>query len=258
MSSYNRLTEANRIKLYALKKTVFRQAAIVAQLGVHPSTISSELNRNTGFRGYRPKQAHRLACARKAHVRSTRISAATWQGVEAMICEGWSPSGYLKDNGQSSVIPDWIYQYIYADKAQGGTLHSHLRCQKTRRKRFGTTERRSQIIGRARITEGPDIVETRTRIGDWEADTIIGKQGGAVLVTFAERKSRFSLIVKAKNKTAEAVTEAIIKAMQPHVSNVHTLTYDNGKGFRPITIRFRRRLTPRDSLLTLNIHGIAV
>ena len=79
------------------------------------------------------------------------------------------------------------------------------------------------------ITERPDIVESRSRIGDWEADTVIGKQGGAGLVTLAERKSRFSIIIKAENKTAAAVSAAIPKAMAPHASNVHTLTYDNGK-----------------------------
>ena len=234
MPSYNRLTAANRIELYALKSAGLTQEAIAAQLGVHSSTISRELNRNTGLRGYRPKQAHCLASARKAQVRSKRISDATWQAIEAMIREDWSAeqiSGHLKANGHSSVSPEWIYQYIYFDKSQGGTLHTHLRCQKIRRKRRGTTERRGQIIGRICITERPEIVETRTRIGDWEADTVIGKQGGAVLVTLAERKSRFSLIVKAQNKTAAAVSEAITKTMQPHASKVHTLSYDNGKEF---------------------------
>jgi IS30 family transposase len=79
------------------------------------------------------------------------------------------------------------------------------------------------------ITERPDIVESRSRIGDWEADMVIGKQGGAGLVTLAERKSRFSMIIKAENKTAAAVSAAIPKAMAPHAGNVHTLTYDNGK-----------------------------
>ena len=52
MPSYNRLTGTNRIELYALKKAGLTQKAIAAQLGVHPSTISRELGRNTGLRGY--------------------------------------------------------------------------------------------------------------------------------------------------------------------------------------------------------------
>lgn len=234
MPPYNRLTTAKRVELYALKKVGLTQRAIATQLGVHPSTISRELNRNTGLSGYRPKQADRLASVRRDQARSKHISQATWHLVEKMIGEDWSPeqvSGHLKANGLPSISPEWIYQHISADKSQGGTLHTHLRCQKKRRKRRGTAERRGQIIGRVCITKRPEIVETRTRIGDWEADTVIGKQGGAVLVTLAERKSRFSLIVKAENKTATAVSEAITKAMGPHADNVHTLTYDNGKEF---------------------------
>lgn len=234
MPSYNRLTGDNRIELYALKKAGLTQKAIAAQLDVHPSTISRELKRNTGLRGYRPKQAERLAGARKAQAHSPHISQATWDSVDEMVKKDWSPeqiSGHLKANGEPSVSPEWIYQHIYADKRQGGTLHIHLRCQKKRRKRRGSTERRGQIIGRVCITERPEIVESRSRIGDWEADTVIGKQGGAVLVTLAERKSRFSMLVKAKNKTAAAVSAAITKAMAPHAANVHTLTYDNGKEF---------------------------
>ena len=234
MPSYNRLTGDNRIELYALKKAGLTQKAIAVQLDVHPSTISRELKRNTGLRGYRPKQAQRLASARKAQTHSHRISQATWESVDEMVEKDWSPeqiSGHLKVNGEPSVSPEWIYQHIYADKRQGGTLHTHLRCQKKRRKRRGSTERRGQIIGRVCITERPEVVENRSRIGDWEADTVIGKQGGAVLVTLAERKSRFSMIVKAENKTAAAVSAAITKAMAPYAANVHTLTYDNGKEF---------------------------
>ena len=234
MPSYNRLTGDKRIELYALKKAGLTQKAIASQLNVAPSTISRELRRNTGLRGYRPKQADRLACARRVQGRGLRISQATWQGVDEMLGADWSPeqiSGHLKANDLPSVSPEWIYQHIYADKRQGGTLHTHLRCQKKRRKRRGSTERRGQIIGRVCITERPEIVEARARIGDWEADTVIGRQGGAVLVTLAERKSRFSLIIKAENKTATAVSNAISKAMEPHAANVHTLTYDNGKEF---------------------------
>ena len=72
---------------------------------------------------------------------------------------------------------------------------------------------------------GRRMVEARSRIGDWEADTVIGKLGGAVLVTLVERRSRLSLIALAPNKTAEAVKAAILKVLQPLSAQVHTLTY---------------------------------
>lgn len=75
------------------------------------------------------------------------------------------------------------------------------------------------------------MVEQRSRIGDWEADTVIGKPGGAVLVTLAERKTCQSILVLSPDKSAKAVKQAIIEALQPHAAHVHTITYDNGKKF---------------------------
>ena len=89
------------------------------------------------------------------------------------------------------------------------------------------------------IDERPEVVEARSRIGDWEADTVIGKLGGAVLVTLVERRSRLSLIALAPNKTAKAVKAAILKVLQPLSAQVHTLTYDNGKS-SPTTWRSPR------------------
>ena len=115
MPSYNRLTGENRIELSALKKAGLTQEVIAAQLNVPPSTIRRELKRNTGLRGYRPKQAQRLACACRAQADSGRISRATWKSVNEMIEEDWSPeqiSGHLKVSGASGVSPEWIYHHI--------------------------------------------------------------------------------------------------------------------------------------------------
>ena len=122
-------------------------------------------------------------------------------------------------------------EHIYADKRNGGDLHTHLRCQKQRRKRYGSTERRGQIKNRVSIEKRPAVVDLRSRIGDWEADTVIGKQGHSVLVTLVERKTRFTVAIKAVNKTARAVTDAICDYLKPYQERVLTLTYDNGREF---------------------------
>ena len=230
MRAYHRLTEGQRNQVYALKKAGLKQYAIADQIGVSKSTISREFKRNTGLRGYRPKQAHRLACSRQARIRRTRISDVIWTRIEEMICEELSPeqiTGHLKDIGEPSVSPEWIYQQIYADKRNGGDLHTHLRCQKQRRKRYGSTERRGQIKNRVSIEKRPAVVDLRSRIGDWEADTVIGKQGHSVLVTLVERKTRFTVAIKAVNKTARAVTDAICDYLKPYQERGLTLTYDN-------------------------------
>ena len=110
------------------------------------------------------------------------------------------------------------------DKKVGGDLHAHLRCQKKRKKRYGSPDKRGQLKNRVSIDERPAIV-------DWEMDLIIGRLGGSVLMTAVERKTRFTVIALAPNKTAKAVKEAILGALSPLAAPVETLTYDNGKEF---------------------------
>jgi IS30 family transposase len=163
-----------------------------------------------------------------------QFGSVVWELVDQLLLEDWSPeqiSGWLDKEERVSISHEWIYQYVYRDKRQGGHLHTHLRCQKKRRKRYGSNDRRGQIKGRVSIDSRPSIVDERKRIGDWEMDTVIGKLGGAVLVTMVERLSRFCLVMWAPNKTAEAVEGAIVKALHPLADRVHTLTYDNGKEF---------------------------
>jgi IS30 family transposase len=120
MRAYHRLTEGQRNQVYALKKASLTQRAIADQIGVNKSTISRELKRNTGLRGYRPKQEHPLACARLSQIPRARILCAIWTEIERMIREDWSPeqiSGHLKANGEPCVSPEWIYQHIYAISA---------------------------------------------------------------------------------------------------------------------------------------------
>jgi IS30 family transposase len=81
MRAYHRLTEGQRKQVYALKKAGLKQYAIADQIGVNKSTILREFKRNTGLRGYRPKQAHRLACSRQAQICQTRILDAAWTGI---------------------------------------------------------------------------------------------------------------------------------------------------------------------------------
>ncbi len=110
-------------------------------------------------------------------------------------------------------------------------LYRHLRCQKPRRKRYGAPSRRGQIPAQVFIDQRPAIVDTRRRFGDWEVDTVIGKQHRQVLVTLVERKSKLTLIARVVRKTAEAVAEAIIRLLKPLAQWVHTITADNGREF---------------------------
>jgi len=185
-------------------------------------------------RGYRYRQAHRKAIERRKDKVPLRIDGSIWTMVEALISEDWSPeqvSGWLKLEMNISVSPEWIYQHILLDKGSGGDLYRHLRCRKKRKKRYGSNDRRGEIRNKVSIDERPAITDTRKRLGDWEADTIIGKQHKQALVSLTERKSRFSLIYKVAHKTSDQVSAAISKLLLPIKHNVYTVTLDNGKEF---------------------------
>lgn len=129
------------------------------------------------------------------------------------------------------ISPAWIYSYIYADKKAGGSLYLNLRCEIRRRKRYGKNSRRGQIPNRRGIETRPSTVESRQRVGDWEADTIIGKRHRQAIVTFVERKTGYCLIKRIKQKTAQQVQETTIRLLAPVKEQVHTITSDNGREF---------------------------
>ena len=229
---YTQLTQEQRYQIYTLKKMEHSQTEIAGCIGVHKSTISRELRRNQGKRGYRPKQAHEKAKGRRTGGRQ-RISAAEWQLVGEKLRLDWSPeqiSNWLKKNANSQICHEQIYKYIYADKRSGGDLHTHLRCQKKRRKRRGSNDRRGRIRNQVSIEQRPEIVDQRLRLGDWEVDLVIGKGHSGALVTLTDRKSRFTLLRKVASKAADVVAQAMIELLS-WVGHLETITSDNGKEF---------------------------
>ena len=200
---------------------------------MHKATISRELGRNCGQRGYRPKQAHRLAFARRNKAKR-RICAETWRWIEKLIRQDWSPeqiSGRLKAKHDMQVSHEWIYQYIMADKRAGGTLHKHPGCQKRRRKRYPSYDRRGILPNRVSIDARQEVVDQRERLGDWEIDTIIGKGQPNALLSPTERKSRLALLHKISRRTAQALKLASLHLLDPLDGPVHTITVDFGKEF---------------------------
>jgi IS30 family transposase len=232
--SYTQLTQEERYQIYILKKAEYSQAQIAELLERDKATISRELRRNRGLKGYRPRQAHTLALMRRYDKVQPRIGSQIWQQVEALIREEWSPEqivGRLNDEQGVRISHEWIYQYIYADQRSDGDLYRYLRCQKPRRKRYGSYDRRGIIPNRVSIEERPAIVDARRRFGDWEGDTVIGKGHRGALVTLVERKSLYTVIRAVRRKTAEAVRKAVNCGLTPHRDRVHTITYDNGREF---------------------------
>ena len=233
MRTYTQLTQEQRYQISAMLKIGQNQTEIAETIGKHKSTISREVRRNRGQRGYRPKQAQQMSLDRRKKAKP-RIQESTWALIESKLQEDWSPeqiADWLKRNTDIQVSHERIYQYILADKRTGGRLYKHLRCQKKRRKRYGGYDRRGKLPNRRSIEERPKIVDQRQRIGDWEVDTMIGKGHRQAIVTLTERKSRFSLLRKVKRRKAKLVSAAVIDLLQPVADLSHTITADNGKEF---------------------------
>lgn len=232
MSTYTQLTREQRYQIKALVDIGHNQTEVAQQLQVNKSTISREVRRNRGQRGYRPKQAHEMALKRRREKAQMKIGPEIWALVEEKIREDWSPeqiSGRLKKEG-IVISHEHIYQYIYADKRAGGTLWTHLRCQKKRRKRYGKHDRRGKIPNRKSIEERPQIVDQRARFGDWEVDLVLGKDQKGVILTLTERKSRFTLLRSISSKQSDLVAQTVISLLK-WVAPLESITADNGKEF---------------------------
>jgi len=234
MDSYKQLTLEQRYGIYSLFKTGHNQSEIAEVIGVHKSTVCREARRNRGKRGYRYQQAHEFALDRRKGRVKPRIDGSTWTFIETLIQDDWSPEqihGWMKENMDISISHEWIYQYILEDKKSGGSLYRHLRCKKKKKKRYGSNDRRGRVKNRISIDERPALVETRSRIGDWEADTLIGKQHKQTIVSITERKSGFALFCKLDQRTKEETEKVMKQLLRPVKDRVHTITSDNGKEF---------------------------
>ena len=233
---YHQLTENERYQIYTLKKLGVTQKEIARHLNRNESTISRELRRNQGLKGYRPQQAQQLSDQRRSTAKKAiKITKEIEVKIHHLIRLDLSPQqvvDYLRTEKIISLHHETIYQLIYAEKKLGNDLHQHLRiANKPYRKRYGSHDRRGKIVNRRSIDDRPRVVEQRSRIGDWEGDTVIGKSRRGALLTLVERKTLYTLIVKLNGKNAQALAEAAIMALHPIRERVLTITFDNGHEF---------------------------
>ena len=230
LMTYKHLSQAERYQIHALMKAGHDQSQIAKVLDRNKSTISRELSRNTGSRGYRPKQACEMSAVRSQNSRNAS-TIAPWVKDEAnaLLRVQWSPEQIA---ARLPLSHETVYQHVYADKAQGGALWKNLRCQKQKRKRYaGGRERRGQISNRRPLSDRPLHIEARSQVGHWECDTVIGANHKGAVVTMVERKSGYAVMAKVTNKTSALVSSAIVDKLQPLAARVKTLTFDNGKEF---------------------------
>ena len=236
---YPQITAAERYTLGTLRQLGYTAAAIARVLGRHRSTIGREVHRNaTRHDGtYRPQLANWYASSRRSRSRrNQRFTATDWAQVHARLREQWSPeqvAGRLRGDQLLRISHETIYRHIWADKRAGGSLHTHLRgARKQRRKRYGQYDSRGRLAGKRWIAERPAIVEARQRIGDWEADTMLGALSDShCLLSLVERKTGYLVLGKLRARTTAEVNRRAIPLLRRQPHPVHTITSDNGTEF---------------------------
>jgi IS30 family transposase len=236
--AYKRVTEEERWFIYRWQQEGAGVREVARRLGRAASSISRELLRNTGGRGYRPQQAHAQAQAQARRPGPRRFTETVRADAEARLKAGWTPEMIgqrARLEGRPWVCKETIYKHIYADAKTGGTLWQHLpRAKRQRQRRCPRQEGRGRgrIPNQRMIDTRPAEVETRQSVGHWEGDLINGAPATGNLVTLVERNTRFALIGRTDSKEAAEVTQTIGALFEPLPPQSRlSLTLDNGKEF---------------------------
>jgi len=231
---YRHLRLENRHTISALCKLGMSFREIAEETGFNETTISREIARNSGERGYRPEQAHKKSLERRAKSRRSRVVIGDMKvEVEAKLRDFHSPeqiNGQLKKEGFEAPSHQAIYDYVARDRKAGGDLFRSLRHGGKRyRRRHTKGEGRGKIPARTGIEERPVSAKNRTRYGHWEADLVEGAKGTGFVLSLYEMKTQTYLVSKLPDKKAETVSEAIVRKLSGW--KVRSVTYDNGLEF---------------------------
>lgn len=235
--TYTRVTEIERSQIYMLRQAGKGVREIARLLLRTASTISREVFRNTGGKGYRPKQAQELAEERARRPGPRRFTEEVRRDVEEKLRKGWTPEiicGRAKLEGRAHVCKETVYKHVYEDAKAGGDLWERLPRAKRKRKRRcraagGSRARRDP--GEAGIETRPPEVELRITVGHWEGDLVVGANVTGYLVTLVERVTRYTLVGWSATKEADEVKSVIIRLLAAVGVACTGITFDNGKEF---------------------------
>jgi IS30 family transposase len=235
---YQRLTQVDRYQIEVLVQSPISYREIARILNFDVSTISRELKRNSSATGlYDAKKADAQTSKRRENVGPRKkITGLLEKKVRKLLRKDWSPeqiSGRLKLVKDTLISAETIYQYVYRDyRMNKSTLWQHLRRRRCRKKSHRTSQNFKNIgvrRDRAWIEERPKVVEERSRLGDLERDTVVGKKGGACLLTVVDRTSRLLRLRYSEKNTSANAHNATLSAIKD--LEVKTITNDNGHEF---------------------------
>ncbi len=239
MKQYHHISSEERFYIYQALREGRTQQFIAESLNRHPSTISREIKRNTmdNENQYHYKWAHYHWLNTKQLSNKKKFRKLTDYVKDLMVAlikKTLSPEqacAYAKEHHNVCISHETIYRFIYCRRDRWLALQPYMRHGLKRRKRYGSGTRYTNIPDRTPLSERPSIVEEKTRLGDWECDTVVGGDRKSALVTLVDRASLFTLSMRVARKTTKNVCQAIIELLEPYKDKVKTLTFDNGSEF---------------------------
>lgn len=233
---YHQLTSQQRSQIFALLQRKTSRKDIASIVGCSQSTLSREIRRNsTGKGNYLWDKAHAKALERRKRTtaNSTKDPIIVWEALDLLEEKDWSPeqiSADMKKRGKS-ISHELIYRHIRADESGRFASHCRHRMKYNRHGRPDRTTKVRNIPGRVSIHERPAEADG-TRFGDWEMDTIVGKDGKGAIVTLTERSTNILLMERLPHgKHPEPLAKAVIRLLFPYRHTIRSITTDNGSEF---------------------------
>lgn len=230
MKKYSRVSYEIRCQISALLKTEISIPTIAMILGFNKSTIYREIKRNSYWRGYTPRNANDLAVKRyKACRRKPKIKDRVEKIVQSALKEGWSPeqiAGRIRLEKIENLSHETVYRYTRLNPQFRPCLRWY------NRRGYGRYRQQNERPAWMNsIKKRPEIVNERSRIGDWERDTMYVKDRKTILV-LTERKTRFTILSKLETHQAKEVAAKTSALLLGTGKKVYTVTNDNGGEFR--------------------------
>lgn len=232
MSVYSQLTLEQRYSIFALLQSQKSKKEIALIIKCDYSTICREVKRNSINGEYNHKKAHKFFLERrKLSKKSLKLTDPIKDSiVNNLKNDHWSPeqiAGRARLEKRYSVCAQTIYNWIAEDKSNGGKIHKYLKRQRTYVKR---KKSKNQVKGRVSIDERPAVVDELSRIGDWEADTVVsGKGDSTVILTLVERKSRYTRACLLESRDSLKLAAQMVRLLKH--DKALTITSDNGTEF---------------------------